>query len=77
MSHHSVPQQVHRLWSTEHEPVLEVEDGDTVSFDLTEATDGQFDPTSTVEAVAGFDWDRVYPLAGPIVVKHAEPGDVL
>ena len=77
MSHHPVPKRVHRLWSTEHEPVLEVEDGDTVSFDLTEATDGQFDPTSTVDAVAGFDWDRVYPLAGPIVVRDAEPGDVL
>jgi len=77
MSHHSVPKQVHRLWSPDHEPVLEVEDGDTVSFDLTEATDGQFDPTSTVEAVAGFDWDRVYPLAGPVMVKDAEPGDVL
>ncbi|MBK3580064.1 acetamidase/formamidase family protein [Streptomyces sp. MBT65] len=77
MSHHSVPKRVHRLWSTEHEPVLEVEEGDTVSFDLTEATDGQFDPGSTVDAVAGFDWDRVYPLAGPIVVRDAEPGDVL
>lgn len=54
-----------------------MEDGDTVSFELAEATDGQFDPTSTVEAVAGFDWDRVYPLAGPIMVKDAEPGDVL
>ncbi|MEV0906428.1 acetamidase/formamidase family protein [Streptomyces hokutonensis] len=77
MSHHPVPKRVHRLWSTEHEPVLEVEDGDTVSFDLTEATDGQFDPGSTVDAVAGFDWDRVYPLAGPVLVKDAEPGDVL
>ncbi|MGW3104772.1 acetamidase/formamidase family protein [Streptomyces sp. NPDC001100] len=26
-----------------------------MSFDLTEATDGQFGPTSTVDAIAGFD----------------------
>jgi acetamidase/formamidase len=77
MAHHDVPGPVHRLWTTAHLPVLEVADGDTVAFDLTEASDGQFDAGSTVAAVASFDWDRVYPLAGPIVVAGAEPGDVL
>ncbi|MDH6216817.1 acetamidase/formamidase family protein [Streptomyces pseudovenezuelae] len=77
MSHYSIPKRVHRLWSLEHEPALEVEGGDTVSFELTEATDGQFDPGSTAEVIAGFDWDRVYPLAGPVMVKGAEPGDAL
>jgi acetamidase/formamidase len=27
--------------------------------------------------IAGLDWDRVYPLAGPIAVKGAQPGDTL
>ena len=27
--------------------------------------------------IAGLDWDRVYPLAGPIVVNGAQPGDTL
>ena len=27
--------------------------------------------------IAGLDWDRVYPLAGPIAVEGAEPGDTL
>jgi acetamidase/formamidase len=77
MTHHEVPGPVHRLWTTSHEPVLDITDGDTISFDLTEATDGQFDPTSTVRAVDSFDWDRVYPLAGPILVSGAELGDVV
>ncbi|MEU9335552.1 acetamidase/formamidase family protein [Streptomyces sp. NPDC048290] len=77
MTHHPVPKRPHRLWSSEHEPVLEVADGDTVEFELTEATGGQFTPDSTAGAVAGFDWDLVYPLAGPIMVEGAEPGDVL
>ena len=29
------------------------------------------------ERIAGLDWDRVYPLAGPIAVEGAEPGDTL
>lgn len=77
MAHHDVPGPVHRLWTTSHASVLEIGDGDTVSFELTEASDGQFDADSTVAAVASFDWDRVYPLAGPITVAGAEPGDVL
>lgn len=77
MTHHDVPGPVHRLWSTAHPPVLEIADGDTISFELTEATGGQIDADSTVHAVAGFDWDRVYPLAGPIMVAGAEPGDTL
>ncbi|MFD8815060.1 acetamidase/formamidase family protein [Streptomyces sp. NPDC059627] len=77
MSHHVVPKDPHRLWSVAHEPALEVADGDTVSFELTEATGGQFTPESTVDAIGGFDWDRVYPLAGPIMVRGAEPGDVV
>ena len=27
--------------------------------------------------IAGLDWDRVYPLSGPIAVNGAEPGDTL
>ena len=27
--------------------------------------------------IAGLDWDRVYPLAGPVAVEGAEPGDTL
>ena len=34
-------------------------------------------PTPTSSVIAGLDWDRVYPLAGPIVVNGAKPGDTL
>ena len=33
--------------------------------------------TPTTDVIAGLDWDRVYPLAGPIAVDGAEPGDTL
>jgi acetamidase/formamidase len=32
---------------------------------------------STTEAIAGLDWNRVYPLAGPVYIEGAEPGDTL
>jgi acetamidase/formamidase len=75
MTRHDVPGPVHRLWTPAHEPVLEVQDGDTVAFSLTEASGGQFSRDSTVDDVKNFDWDRVYPLAGPIIIKDAEVGD--
>ena len=30
-----------------------------------------------MSVIAGLDWDRVYPLAGPIAVHGAQPGDTL
>jgi acetamidase/formamidase len=42
-----------------------------------DVSDDQIGPDSTVDVIAGLDWDRVYPLAGPIAVEGAEPGDTL
>lgn len=77
MTMHSITAPPHRLWTTAHEPALTIASGATISFDLTEASDGQFLPGTTAEAAATFDWDRVYPLLGPIMVDGAEPGDTL
>src|SRR5882762_91283 len=68
---------VHRLWTTEHPPALTVTDGDTVTFEVQEALAGQFDNLRTGDPLPELDWDRVYPLAGPIMVDGAQPGDAL
>jgi acetamidase/formamidase len=67
----------HRLWTTTHPPALTVSDGDTITFSVQEALAGQFDALRTGDPLPDLDWDRVYPLAGPIIVDGAEPGDVL
>jgi len=77
MTAHHLPGPVHRLWTTAHQPVLAVADGDTVTFDVQEALAGQFDALDTGDPLPELDWDRVYPMAGPIVVDGAEPGDAL
>src|SRR3954453_2198325 len=64
-------------WDTGTEPVIEIESGDTVIVETRDVSDNQIGPDSTTDVVAGLDWDRVYPLAGPIAVRDAEPGDTL
>ncbi|OES45672.1 acetamidase/formamidase family protein [Domibacillus iocasae] len=68
---------VHFTWNANNEPVLTIQSGDTVIFETREVTDGQFTIDSTTEAIAALDWNRVYPLAGPVYIEGAEPGDTL
>jgi acetamidase/formamidase len=68
---------VHYRWDNSIRPVLEIEPGDEVIYDLREVSDGQINPASTARDLPRLDMARVYPLAGPIAVKGARPGDVL
>src|SRR5215211_6305971 len=76
-THYFPDDQVHFTWDAGNEPVLTVESGDTVVVHTRDVSDDQIGPDSTAEAIAGLNWDRVYPLAGPIAVDGAKPGDTL
>jgi acetamidase/formamidase len=76
-THYFPTDQVHFTWDNGHAPVLTVDPGDTVVVETREVMDNQVGPDSDVSAIANVDWDRVYPLAGPIAVEGAEPGDTL
>jgi acetamidase/formamidase len=76
-THYFPSDQVHFTWDAGNAPVLTVESGDTVVVHTRDVSDDQIGPDSTVDVIAGLDWDRVYPLAGPIAVDGAEPGDTL
>jgi acetamidase/formamidase len=76
-THYFPSDQVHFTWDAGNAPVLTVESGDTVVVHTRDVSDDQVGPDSTVDVIAGLDWDRVYPLAGPIAVDGAEPGDTL
>lgn len=77
MTTHEIPGPPFRLWSTEHEPVLTVSDGDVVEFTVQDASGGVYDDAQTGANPPALDFDRVYPLAGPVVVEGAESGDVV
>jgi acetamidase/formamidase len=76
-THHLPDERVHFTWDVGNEPVLEIESGDTVVVWTRDVSDNQIGPDSDTSVIASLDWDRVYPLAGPIAVKGAQPGDTL
>ena len=76
-THYFPEDQVHYVWDNEQEPALTVEPGDTVVYQTREVSDGQITPGSTTDDLAKLDWEKLYPLAGPVAMRDAEPGDVL
>jgi acetamidase/formamidase len=48
-----------------------------VVFETRDVSDNQITREADASVLAGLDWDRVYPLAGPVRVEGAEPGDTL
>jgi acetamidase/formamidase len=76
-THYFPSDRVHFSWDTGHDPVITVESGDIVVAHTRDVSDNQITPDSTADVIAGLDWERVYPLAGPVAVDGAQPGDTL
>ena len=76
-THHLPDAQVHFTWDAGNEPVLTVDSGDTVVVWTRDVSDNQITPESDTSVIAGLDWNRVYPLQGPLAVRGAAPGDTL
>jgi acetamidase/formamidase len=76
-THYFPSDEVHFTWDAGNAPVLTIDSGDTVVVHTRDVSDNQIGPDSTADVIAGLDWDRVYPLAGPIAVNGAQPGDTL
>jgi acetamidase/formamidase len=68
---------IHYKWDNSLAPAIEIESGDVVHCETEEVTDGQIKPGMDAAILGNLDFGRLYPLAGPIFVKGAEPGDVL
>src|SRR5258708_34833414 len=76
-THYLSDEQVHYKWDTDNEPLFVVDSGDTVIVWTRDISDNQVGRDSDAGALAAFDWDRTYPLTGPIAVRGADPGDAL
>ena len=68
---------VHRKWDQRSPPVIEIDPGDTVHCETIDVTNNQITPSSPASALGSLDFGQLYPLAGPILTRTAEPGDVL
>jgi acetamidase/formamidase len=71
------PDQIHFRWDNALEPAIEINPGDTVHGRAREVTNGAIIPTSTVTDLTKEGFAFHYPLAGPIAVAGAKPGDAL
>jgi acetamidase/formamidase len=76
-THYLPDEQVHFTWDAGNEPRVVVDSGDTAVVWTRDVSDNQITPESDTSVIDGLDWDRVYPLNGPIGVAGAEPGDTL
>ena len=76
-THYCPTDSVHYTWDAENAPLLTIADGDTVVFETRDVSDNQIGPGSDSSVIPSLDWDRVYPLAGPVRVEGARPGDTL
>jgi acetamidase/formamidase len=67
----------HLSWDNARKPALTIAPGEAVEFKEIDALCGQLTKTSTAAALATLDFARVNPVAGPVYVDGAEPGDAL
>jgi acetamidase/formamidase len=78
VAEHRIPRgQVHYKWDNSIRPVVEINPGDVVHCETEEVTDGQLRPGAPASTLATLNFDRLYPLAGPIYIRGAAPGDTL
>jgi acetamidase/formamidase len=68
---------LHGAWDRDHEPALEIEDGDVVELQVPDASRDQIREHAVVDDLASVDFDLMNPVAGPVFVRGAQPGDVL
>ncbi len=69
--------QGHIGWNNSFPPVLTVAPGETIIFEVAEASGGQLSPTSVLADVTRLDFGKVNPVTGPVLVDGARPGDAL
>ena len=69
--------EVHKAWDNSLPPRLTVDSGDTIHFDTRDAADLYYSPDSIHQDVIERGPFVGHPLTGPVLVRDAEPGDVL
>jgi acetamidase/formamidase len=75
---HTIHRHQHHIgWDNRYVPVARIAPGQSVEFDVHEASGGQIGPDSTVATIGTLDFNRVNPVCGPIYVDGAQPGDIL
>jgi formamidase len=68
---------MHNRWHPDLEPVATVKPGEELTLETEDGLAGQLGPESSHEDAGSLDLGLGHPLAGPVHVEGAEPGDLL
>jgi acetamidase/formamidase len=68
---------LHRVWDNALEPAVQVDSGAVIELAVPDASDGQIGLHACAADLAAVDFGRLNPVAGPIFVRGARPGDTL
>ena len=68
---------IHHGWNNAFPPRLKVAPGETVNFEIVDASSGQLNRNSTQADLEKLDLARVNPVTGPVYIDGAKPGDAL
>jgi acetamidase/formamidase len=77
MAHRHTIHRQHHGWDCGLAPALHIAPGDSLEFEVADASGGQLGATSSVDDVARLDFAKINPVTGPVFVDGAEAGDVL
>ncbi|MCL6526277.1 MAG: acetamidase/formamidase family protein [Thermaceae bacterium] len=67
----------HFGWDNGLTPALQAVPGETLEFEIVDASGGQLSARSGPAEVAKLDFGRVNPVTGPVYLEGAEPGDAV
>ncbi len=77
MAHRRTIHEHHCGWDNSLAPAARIAPGESLEFEVIDASGGQLSRSSTVADVGRLDFARVNPVSGPVYVDGAEPGDIL
>lgn len=77
MSHRHTIHHHHHGWDNALAPAVHIAPGESLEFEVIDASAGQLSGTSSVTDLGRLDFSRINPLVGPVHVAGAEPGDIL
>jgi acetamidase/formamidase len=69
--------QSHFGWNNANKPAATIAPGESIEFHPLDSSGGQLKATSTVADIGTLDFGKINPVAGPVYIEGAEPGDAI
>jgi acetamidase/formamidase len=67
----------HLGWDNSFAAAIRIAPGESLEFDVADASGGQLRENSSVADVTRMDFGKINPVTGPVYIDAAEPGDIL